>query len=221
MANSGTLNGAIATTDVTTTNTNLQIGSAAFLSSPVGVSNGGTGISTSSFTTGGLWVGNGTSAIQQIAPAGAGYLFVGATSSAGAWAQPTSSDGSVTLTLASGAITVASTTATTSQLGASVRATAAESVTGTDASKYITPSTLTSRLAAPGTIGGTTPDQGTFTTITLTSSAGPQINTGSGAPSASVPKGSLYMRTDGTTTNNRAYTATDAVGTYTAFVTVA
>lgn len=51
-------------------------------------------------------------------------------------------------------------------------------------------------------------------------STGPQIFVGSGAPSASVPKGSLYLRTDGSGVNDRAYIATDAVGTWTAIVTV-
>jgi len=44
---------------------------------------------------------------------------------------------------------------------------------------------------------------------------------GSGAPSVSAPKGSLYLRTDGTTTNNRAYINTDGATTWTAITTVA
>ncbi len=47
------------------------------------------------------------------------------------------------------------------------------------------------------------------------------ITSGAGAPSASVPKGSLYLRSDGTTTNDRMYVATDAAGTWTAVITVA
>lgn len=42
---------------------------------------------------------------------------------------------------------------------------------------------------------------------------------GTGAPTLSLPQGSLYLRTDGTTTNDRAYIATDAVGGWTALTT--
>lgn len=44
---------------------------------------------------------------------------------------------------------------------------------------------------------------------------------GSGAPTASAPKGSLYLRTDGTTTNDRAYINTNASTTWTALTTAA
>jgi len=56
---------------------------------------------------------------------------------------------------------------------------------------------------------------------TLTSSAGPTITSGSGAPTGTQPKGSLYLRTDGTGVNDRMYVATDSAGTWTAVVTVA
>jgi len=44
---------------------------------------------------------------------------------------------------------------------------------------------------------------------------------GSGAPTVSAAKGSLYLRRDGTTTNNRAYINTDGGTTWTALTTVA
>jgi len=44
---------------------------------------------------------------------------------------------------------------------------------------------------------------------------------GSGAPSLSAAKGSLYLRSDGTTTNDRAYINTDGSTTWTALTTVA
>ena len=44
---------------------------------------------------------------------------------------------------------------------------------------------------------------------------------GSGAPTLSAAKGSLYLRSDGTTTNDRAYVATDSAGTWTALTTAA
>lgn len=47
------------------------------------------------------------------------------------------------------------------------------------------------------------------------------IRWGSGAPTIAAPKGSLYLRTDGTTTNDRAYINTDAGTTWTALITAA
>lgn len=47
------------------------------------------------------------------------------------------------------------------------------------------------------------------------------VLSGSGAPSMTAPKGSLYLRTDGTTTNDRAYINTDAGTTWTALTTAA
>ena len=44
---------------------------------------------------------------------------------------------------------------------------------------------------------------------------------GSGAPTLSAAKGSLYLRSDGTTTNNRAYINTDGATTWTALTTAA
>lgn len=44
---------------------------------------------------------------------------------------------------------------------------------------------------------------------------------GSGVPSLSAAKGSLYLRSDGTTTNNRAYVNTDSGTTWTALTTAA
>lgn len=53
------------------------------------------------------------------------------------------------------------------------------------------------------------------------SSAGPQILFGAGVPSASVPKGSLYINTSAVTAITRLYVATDAVGTWAAFTAAA
>lgn len=54
-----------------------------------------------------------------------------------------------------------------------------------------------------------------------TSTAGFGVYFGSGAPTVSAAKGSLYLRSDGTTTNNRAYINTDGATTWTALTTVA
>lgn len=47
------------------------------------------------------------------------------------------------------------------------------------------------------------------------------IQAGSGVPSHSAPKGTLYINTAGTTTNDRAYLNTDASTTWTAITTAA
>lgn len=60
---------------------------------------------------------------------------------------------------------VSSMYATTSSSGVIELSTNAESVTGSDIIRAITPSTLSARLAAPGTIGGTTPGVINGTTI--------------------------------------------------------
>ena len=57
-----------------------------------------------------------------------------------------------------------------------------------------------------------------FENVTL---GGIKVTTGSGAPSASDPKGSLYVRTDGSSSSTRLYIATDAAGTWTPVTTTA
>lgn len=56
--------------------------------------------------------------------------------------------------------------------------------------------------------------------ITLYSS-GPRIHSGSGAPTVSSSQGSLYLRSNGSGVNDRAYINTDGGTTWTAIVTVA
>ena len=49
----------------------------------------------------------------------------------------------------------------------------------------------------------------------------PGIYFGSGVPTVTAPQGSLYLRTDGTTTNNRMYVNTDRAATWTGVTTAA
>lgn len=67
-------------------------------------------------------------------------------------------------------------------------------------------------IAAGGTTGAG---------VTFTSAANFGVFPGSGAPTLSAAKGSLYLRSDGTTTNNRAYINTDGGTTWTALTTAA
>lgn len=67
--------------------------------------------------------------------------------------------------------------ATTTTKGKAELSTDAETVTGTDTVRTTTPANITAKMAAPGEIGGTTPDRATVTTAfggatTVTSSSG-------------------------------------------------
>jgi hypothetical protein len=50
---------------------------------------------------------------------------------------------------------------------------------------------------------------------------GIDFSAGDGAPTYTAPKGSLYIRTDGSSTSTRMYINTDGATTWTAFTTAA
>lgn len=79
----------------------------------------------------------------------------------------------------------------------------------------INPAGLTTLLASVATTAG-----GSTTGIKLGASAVCGVFFGSGAPSISAPKGALYLRTDGTTVNDRAYINSNGSTTWTAITTV-
>jgi hypothetical protein len=89
----------------------------------------------------------------------------------------------------------------------------------------VTATTLTATtVAATGNVtadSGTAPVAGGAAAFLATSTAGFGIYFGSGAPTVSAAKGSLYLRTDGTTTNDRAYINTNGSTTWTALTTAA
>lgn len=62
---------------------------------------------------------------------------------------------------------------------------------------------------------------GVRSSATQADSAVPQITSGSGVPTASTAKGSIYLRTGGASAAEVAYVATDAVGTWTALANTA
>ena len=87
-----------------------------------------------------------------------------------------------------------------------------------------TTGTFGSTVSVPGNItadSGTAPVAGGAAAFLATSTANLGIFFGSGAPTVSAAQGSLYLRTDGTTTNNRAYINTDGATTWTAITTAA
>jgi len=66
---------------------------------------------------------------------------------------------------------------------------------------------------------GTAPVAGGAAAFLATSTAGLGIYFGSGAPTVSAAQGSLYMRTDGSTTSTRAYVNSDGGTTWVAITT--
>ena len=84
--------------------------------------------------------------------------------------------------------------------------------------------TSVTTVSATGNItadSGTAPAAGGMAAFLASSTAGLGIYVGSGAPTIAAAKGSLYLRTDGTTTNDRAYINTNGSTTWTALTTVA
>lgn len=53
------------------------------------------------------------------------------------------------------------------------------------------------------------------------STSAPGLYSGAGAPTISATKGSLYLRTDGSSTSTRAYINTDGATTWTSITTAA
>ena len=68
---------------------------------------------------------------------------------------------------------------------------------------------------------GTAPAAGGMAAFLASSTAGLGIYVGSGAPTISAAQGSLYLRTDGSSTSTRAYINTDGATTWTAITTAA
>lgn len=68
---------------------------------------------------------------------------------------------------------------------------------------------------------GTAPAAGGMAAFLASSTAGLGVYVGSGAPTISAAQGSLYLRTDGSSTSTRAYINTDGATTWTNLVTAA
>lgn len=88
----------------------------------------------------------------------------------------------------------------------------------------IGPDTSVTTVSATGNItadSGTAPAAGGMAAFLMSSTAGLGIYVGSGAPTVSAAKGSLYLRTDGSSTSTRAYINTDGATTWTAITTAA
>ena len=84
--------------------------------------------------------------------------------------------------------------------------------------------TSVTTLAATGNItadSATAPAAGGMAAFLASSTAGLGIYVGSGAPTVSAAKGSLYLRTDGSGVADRAYINTNGATTWTAISTVA
>ena len=93
--------------------------------------------------------------------------------------------------------------------------TGAVTVTGTIGAAITATSTITALSGSALTAGGAAAFIGTNT------AAGMGIYMGSGAPTIAAAKGSLYLRSDGSSTSTRAYINSDGATTWTALTTAA
>lgn len=75
--------------------------------------------------------------------------------------------------------------------------------------------------SAPTVAGTTAVTAGGAIALTIGSTSAPNIYFGSGAPTVSAPQGSLYLRTDGSSTSTRLYVNTNGSTTWTNVTTAA
>ena len=91
--------------------------------------------------------------------------------------------------------------------------------------RFYQPVTVNDALSASGAIkagSGTAVTAGGSTAgLTISTTASLGVFVGSGAPTISAAKGSLYLRTDGSSVSTRAYINTDGATTWTAITTAA
>lgn len=102
-------------------------------------------------------------------------------------------DGGTGASTAAAAFTALKQAASTTATGVVELATDAEAVTGTDTARATTPANLTARLAAPGTIGGTTAAAITGTTITANTGFMPDANDGAYLGQAGTAFADLFL----------------------------
>lgn len=87
-----------------------------------------------------------------------------------------------------------------------------------------TTATFGSSVSTPGNVtadSGTAPAAGGMAAFLASSTAGLGIYVGSGAPTISAAQGSLYLRTDGSSTSTRLYVNTTGSTTWTNVTTAA
>lgn len=153
-----------------------------------------------------IWI-NATSGSEVV------YCLVAVANNAASWIQLSNGGGFVNI-VATGSISAGTTI--TAGTGLTVT-TGGAAITGN--------STVTGTLGSTGILSaatGTAVTAGGATYIRVgTGATSPNIAAGSGAPTYTTTKGSLYLRTDGSGVGDRIYVATDAAGTWTAITTVA
>lgn len=115
----------------------------------------------------------------------------------------------VTINATTGAVATAATFGTTTSITALTTSTVAATSTITSAT------TITARSGVALTAGGAP----AFIATSAANSMG--VYFGSGVPTITAAQGSLYLRSDGTTTNDRAYINTTGAAVWTALTTVA
>ena len=115
------------------------------------------------------------------------------------------------------------TTGTGNVTGGNLRTTGQMSATGNVTGGNVLSSAVVSAVGAATILSATAVPAGgtTGAGYKLSSTANLGVFFGSGVPTLSAAKGSLYLRTDGSTTNDRMYVNTDGSTTWTAVITAA
>jgi hypothetical protein len=115
------------------------------------------------------------------------------------------------------------TTGTGNVTGGNLRTTGQMSATGNVTGGNVLSSAVVSAVGAATILSATAVPAGgtTGAGYKLSSTANLGVFFGSGVPTLSAAKGSLYLRTDGSTTNDRMYVNTDGATTWTAVTTAA
>ena len=126
-----------------------------------------------------------------------------------------------TTTIAVGPVTATTAAATVTFNTATVVAVANTSGTALSAAGNVTGGNLRTAGAVVAATGQAITAGGTTAGLEFSSTADFGVFFGSGVPTISAAKGSLYLRSDGTTTNDRMYVNTNGSTTWTAVTTVA
>lgn len=164
--------------------------------------NGASAVTANAVTQYGTVIAGASNAVSSVAPSatsGVPFISQGAASNPVFGTAVVAGGGTGATTLTDHGVLVGSGTSPIDALSVGATGTVLAGVTGADPAFSATPAVTSIAIGSGG--------------LTITS--------GAGVPGSSQPKGSLYLRTDGGAVNDRMYVATDAVGGWTAVITVA
>lgn len=215
--------------------TTAAAGSTVTISLPSSITTPGSLTATTSLSAGTTVTGGtGVTATTGNVSATAGQVNAGTTMTAGTGITATTGNivatagqvnAGTTMTAGTGiTATTGNIAASSGNVSASGTVTGGTGITATTGNVSATAGAVNAGTSMTASSGNITATSGNFVmtdnTKAIQFGAIISIVAGTGAPSASLPKGSLYLRTDGSGVNDRAYIATDSAGTWTPIVTV-